>query len=110
MNVDASMITVAVAIFGVGGTWSLLGYRVRQLEAERKAATTAHAELAKKVDEVNSTLEHVRQSQGTRLGSVEDKISDLRGRVEGFAAGFGAGRRSKTAAGGHPVSPGSSST
>ncbi len=106
MNVDGSMVTVAVAVFGVGGTWAVMGYRVRQLETERKAAATAAAELSKRVEDLNSTLEHVRQSQGGRLGAVEDKISDLRGRVEGFAAGFGAGRRSRTAAGGVPV-PGS---
>lgn len=106
MNVDASMVTAAVAIFGAGGTWAILSYRVRQLEAERKAATTAAEELGKKVDELNRTLEFVRQSQGTRLGGVEDKLSDMRGRLAVFADWLktaGDRRRSKTAAGGHQI-------
>ncbi len=109
MNVEpTSLVTLGVAIFGAGGTWMVMGYRVRRLESERRTAKAAATELAAKVEELGKTLEHVRQSQGGRLGAVEDKLSDVRGRAAiletWFAAGVEAARRKKhTAPAGHPV-------
>lgn len=88
------MITLGLAAAGVISTWSLLGYRIRELE--KKVSTID--DLRKALDGADSKIEHVRRDQGTRLGVVEKETGVLQGKFDSFTVGFGAGRRSRTAA------------
>ncbi len=94
-----TIVTVLGAFAGIVSTWATLGYRLRALEGERKALRA----LEEKVGELAKTLEHVRTDQGRRLGDVGDQVKELRGEVRGFRDGFGAGRRSRTAAHGNKL-------
>lgn len=78
-----TMVTIGVAAAGVISTWSLLGYRVRQLET--KASTID--DLRKALDAVDAKVENVRRDQGGRLGVVEKDTGILQGKFEGFTVG-----------------------
>jgi hypothetical protein len=100
VNLDnTTIIGAAAAIAGIGGTWALLGHRVRALEGSVKEIR----ELRKQADAIDDKIETLRKDQGGRLGKLETKADDIHGQFEGFKYGLAAGRRSKTAAAGQPV-------
>lgn len=94
-----TIVTVLGAFAGIVSTWATLGYRVRALEQSRKELE----QLKEKASKLDETIEFVRTDQGRRIGDLGDQVKELRGEVRGFRDGFGAGRRSRTAAHGHKV-------
>lgn len=107
MNVDVStVIAFSASLAGIAATWGGLRAavvanrgRITALEADLKALKELQA-----AD--RSTIEFVRTDQGRRLGELEKTTNGLVGKFDGFQSGFGAGRRSRTAAQGHKVGEG----
>lgn len=95
MNLDVSTIlAVGLPLLGLAATWGALGYRIRELENKARA----HEDLRKATDALDLKIEFVRKDQGARIGVLEKDVGILQGKFEGFDRGFGAGRRSRTAA------------
>lgn len=99
----APEITILIAVAGpalaAAVTWGAIGARLRQLEREVGKIEAMQTRLA----EVDSRARGSSESQGHRLGDVEEDVAVLKGRFEGFERGFASGRRSRTAAQGHPI-------
>lgn len=89
-----TVVTLVIAGAGLAATWGALSVRIRSLEA-RSAAVD---ELRKVVDGLAATFDAVRTDQGRRIGKAQSDADILQGRIDGFQSGFGAGRRSRTAA------------
>lgn len=98
-TVIATAIAVGVPLLTLAAAWGALGARLRGLED--KAATIEP--LRQQMTAVDVRATESAKSQGGRLGIVEDKVSKLEGRFDGFEKGFASGRRSRTNAQGHPV-------
>lgn len=100
MNLDAGTLwTAGAALAGIASTWGVLSRRVRALEEQLGEIK----DLRERVTAADKTIDFVRTDQGRRLGDVEKTANALVGRFEGFAQGFGAGRRTRTAAGGNRI-------
>jgi hypothetical protein len=100
MSPEISIIlAVGIPLLGLAATWGSLGTRIRQLEKEVAKIETLQTGQAT----LDAKIEHVRNDQGKRLGGVEQEQRALAGQFEGFKHGFGAGRRSRTAAQGIPI-------
>lgn len=100
MNFEpGTLITAVAAIAGIGSTWGVLNRRVRVLEEQLRAVK----DLGERVTTADAKIEFVRTDQGRRLGDLEKSTNALAGRFEGWERGFGAGRRSRTAASGHKI-------
>lgn len=100
MTLDlGTALAILVPVLGLAATWGSLGTRVRQLEKELAKLDP----LGKQIYDVDAKVELVRKDQGQRLGAVEADTAVLNGKFEGFERGFGAGRRSRTAAHGTPI-------
>lgn len=96
-------LTIVMAVAGpalaAAVTWGAIGARLRQLEREVAKIEA----MGTRLTEVDSRARGSAESQGHRLGDVEEDVAVLKGRFEGFERGFASGRRSRTAAQGHPV-------
>jgi hypothetical protein len=97
MNLDSPGVIIAIAGFLV--TWGGFAIRLRQLEKE----VSKIEGLQKDVATNDGAARDSAKSQGERLGNVEQEVAILKGKFEGFDRGFGAGRRSRTAAQGIPI-------
>lgn len=86
-------ITIAAALLAVGGTWKVLGYRLRVVEGQAEKLSTALALYEARQRELDAKLETIRQNQGTRLGELREKIDVVAGELTGFRHGFAVGRR-----------------
>lgn len=91
----STVLVVAGPLLGVAVAWGAMGARLRQVGLLSQAIET----LQKQLVAVDARFRESAESQGKRLGGVEDKVSLLRGQFDGFERG----RRSRTAAQGHPT-------
>ncbi len=99
MNLDPSTaIAIGIPLLGLAATWGGLSARIRHLEREIGKVEP----LVKLVEAHGAKLEEVRNAQGKRIGDVEAAVAVLKGQFHGFEVG----RRSRTAAHGHPVPKG----
>jgi hypothetical protein len=92
-------LAVLSTVVGIAVTWGKLTTKIGVLEKEVAELKS----LSKDVTANDARATESAKSQGGRLGTVEDKISKLEGRFDGFERGFDSGRRSRTNAHGHRV-------
>jgi hypothetical protein len=104
VTVDQSTILAfTCAVAGIAATWGALRGKIAALEAKAKALEQVTTSLKEVCAAADATIAFVRTDQGRRLGELEKTVNGLVGRFDGFEKGFGAGRRSRTAAQGHKV-------